>query len=444
MTPDRELPPFNLEAEMGLVGWSIIATPEEWADPTVQRVRKECFFQADHQVIWQVVSEQRKAGKPTDAVTLTNVLKSRHLLEEIGGKEYLSQCVRIVVGPAAGPPWAKIVLEMHQRRQLIALSQDILRKVHEAMPDDGAQAIATSAASEVTRIMAENGGSRIVSLREAADEVITEKMAGTQQRIRTHIGELDSLIGGLAPGKMHLIGGRPGMGKSQLLKQMLLNIARQQTPVGLVTIEEGRGKVAENMLSQVSQVHNHRIAYNDMTPEEWQTVIARSADLSIPFFIEDSEYTISGVERAITVLAVRHRCRVIGIDYIQLIDGERDAGRTEIVTHLSNSLKRQFKRHNIAGVVACQLNRGSDKMSRKPALHDLRDSGALEQDGDCIILLHREDYYHAEEGYTRTELLEADVAKNKDGKRGVAELWFRPEYQQICDYGDRVAQVVQL
>ncbi len=248
------------------------------------------------------------------------------------------------------------------------------------------------------------------------------------------------MIGGLRIRGTTLVGGKPGMGKSALSKQILENIARAGVCVGLITVEEDRYKVATNRLASASGVPNNRIAQAKTTAQELVKVFDGIASLPAnKFFIIDVARKLSEIVAAAHLLATKHGCKVIAVDHVHIVDGEKDVreNREREISKISSTLKLLWKSLEVAGVEACQLNRGAG--SERPTMANLRDSGTLEADGDIILLLHREDYYRKKEWKPgqpppqMDDVLEVIVGKNKDGAEGTIKAHFNESTQTVSD-----------
>jgi len=253
------------------------------------------------------------------------------------------------------------------------------------------------------------------------------------RRIPTGIRDLDKLIGGLRVGGKTIIGAKPGMGKSLLLKQIGLNLTRRGVRFGVISVEESKFKIAENTLSNQSGVINNRIAFGKLDDSEWRRLAAALPELAqLPFFICDTVRKLSAIIAAIHVMKYEHGCEVIAVDHLHIIDGESDDNREREISKISAELKWVWKDLGVAGIEAAQLNRASGK--DRPSLASLRDSGSLEQDADVVLLLHREDYYRdAKSKVPPTNVLECLIPKNKDGAPGNVRVNYDGARQQVSD-----------
>lgn len=432
------LPPHNTEAEQCTIASMMLCiTAQEFG-----RIRRmllgDYFYQADHQIIFEAMCGVWDSGRHCDAVILREALLKRQLLDEIGGAAYLAKLLDTVPAPTHGEYYAKIVKENYLLRVCIATSNEILWDCFRPSATDSSIEIATKAVRTLSAIVAERDTNKIISLSDAMRTVVDRERGEHVRRLSTGLVDLDNLVGGLPRGKFTQVGARPGMGKSLILKQILRNAALAGDPVGIVSIEETSEKIAENCLSAASGIENNHIAYGNLSPEEWREIVTAQAKMNeVKFFISDQPTKLSEVESAITMLAVDHKCSIVAVDYIQCIDaGEQNENRE--ITLVSRTIKAAFKRLNVAGLVAVQLNRGPTVGDgRRPALKDLRGSGSLEQDGDLILLLHSEDYYRRERGDgMRDHKLEIIVAKNKDGPQSDVPVRVDLKTQRVTDWHD--------
>jgi replicative DNA helicase len=267
-------------------------------------------------------------------------------------------------------------------------------------------------------------------------EVMDPAAAGAEEFIPTGIESLDAQIGGWLRGGKHLIGGKAGMGKSALMKQAALNCAAAGRTVGFISVEESRRKVIRNMLANLADVPNNRLAFRTLYPTDHAKVEAASERLSgMPLHVVDAARKLTEISAAVHRLAVEKGAEVIFVDHLHLIDGETDDNREREISKISAELKVLWRRLNVAGVEAAQLNRKGGR--DRPGMENLRDSGSLEFDSDVILLLHREDYYNrTEPSYTPDKILECNIAKNKDGATAILPLGFDESRLMILNRAD--------
>lgn len=435
------LPPHSADAEAALLASMALAVDRSVVAQVRGMIDREAFFQSDHQVIYDVLVDLHTARKGITALIVREELARRGQLEEVGGTAFVAQVLSTEYTSAHFARYAGIVREKWLLRQLITVCNDGLRAAYAPLEgDESADDLFAELSRRAGKIAAGGKASQVYRLGHVAREVLTLSKSGEfVRRIRTGIEGLDRVIGGLRRGGKNLIGGKPGMGKSLLLKQVLRNIAADGVPVGLITVEEDRFKVAENALSAASGIPNNRIAFGNLSPEEYAAAEATLPAIDgLPFFIVDSARKLSRIVAMANVLATQHKCEVIGVDHVHIVGTESpDENRERQISEISAGLKWAWKELGVAGVEAAQLNRKSGK--ERPALDSLRDSGSLEQDGDVILLLHREDYYRrldCKPGQSAPEMdgvLEVIVAKNKDGATGLIPLQLDEATQTVTD-----------
>lgn len=437
MADFERLPPQNTDAEKCVIASMAL---DHTVIPVVRGIlNKEEFFQTDHQVMFAVLCEMHSAGRSIDAVTMRAELQRRGLLDEVGGTAYIAECLNAIPTSAHALHYAGIVKEKATWRAIITTSNELLREAYAPQgEDDAAPSVAAEYARRLSRIAAEGKANEVVKLGDVACDVIRRLDEGeTARYIRTGLMKLDDMIGGLRIGGKTIVGGKPGMGKSLLLKQMLRNIARRM-PVGLITVEEDREKIAENALSSESGVPNNRIAFNRLREGDAEKLTASMPALDgLPFYIIDTARKLSRIIAAANTLAVQYGCKVIGVDHLHIIDaevGQKNPNREYEISQISGDLKWAWRELNVAGIEAAQLNRKDGR--ERPNIESLRGSGSLGQDGDTILLLHREDYYRKEDNAPADQfdgVLEVIVAKNKSGSSAHVELYIEEATQTITD-----------
>ena len=429
------LPPHSLPAEMCLLGALMLSGDDValWARVT-EAVDAASFFQADHRTIFVALADLRRRRRAIDGVTLCDTLADRGELEDVGGRAYVGQILNAVPSAAHGDHYAAIVRGKARRRDAIRLANDAQRAAYEAFDDDELDAALAKVSRGVSQLMTVGRAREVHQLGDLCGRAYDDRDKSVEL-IPTGIETLDRMFGGLPIGGNTLVGGKPSHGKSAIIKQALLNIAGRGVPVGLITVEETGGKVAVNMLSNRSGVVNARLAYHTATPGEWDRVRAVLPELGgMPFHVVDSASTLTAIVAMAERLAVEQGCKVIAVDHLHIVNGEQQRGesREQVVGRISSTLKTLWKQLRVAGVGACQLNRGSG--DDRPTMANLRDSGTLEQDGDTIVLVHREDVRRKQTGEGDLDgLAEAIVVKNKTGGCGTAVLRMDEARQRITD-----------
>lgn len=424
--------PNDLDAERCVIASAAI--DEQIRAQILATITPADFYSTDHQIIFGAICDMHRRGQPIDIVLIRGELERRHLLGDVGGSTHLGQILNALPSAAHGEHYAARVKDCAILRAVISAGHEMIRLATAPSRDPRGAELALSISSKLLALAADGGNKEPISLGQAVAELVEHLEDPQPTRITTGLTHLDTLVGGVPMGGFTIIAGEPGMGKSQLIKQIAHNAAATGVRCGIVTIEENRRKIAGNYLSSATKIPNNRIAYRKLTADDWQKVprgIIEADKLRI--WIQDASFSLPEIEAAVQHLHAKYGCTLIAIDHLHLIDIDGERTREREVSKISSGLKRLFRRLNVAGVAAAQLNRSHDRGSR-PELRSLRDSGTLEADGDLICLLYREDYHRMREpGYIPNKVLECAVAKNKDGPQGTARLHFDASTQTVSD-----------
>lgn len=455
IAPFDRLPPHSVEAEMCVIGALLLAGEDAAVVAGIRAtVSAGDFFQADHQILFVAACDVYDRCRTLDAMLLREELVRRQTLGDVGGVAYLAEILHAVPNARAGAHYAHDVREKSVLRRLIAGASDVLRRAYGPMNGTRADELARDFLAQLHGVAEGRCADTIVKLDRVIADILNDRANGIANTVRTGLNELDATCAGGLPARGYtVLAGRPGMGKSQLGKQIARNVAGglperrdaygdvigpAQPPIacGIVTVEELNRKIGCNYLSAVSGVENNRVVNNTCSENEWQLVKDAAPDLAgLPVYLTDRPIHLADVESVITTMVTRFRCGFIFVDYLQLIQGPEAANKEQEIARISTTLKNLGKTLGVTMVVAAQLSRANEAGGvRRPELRDLRHSGQIEQDGDLIVLLHRDDYYHCkEENFVPTHVLEAIVAKNKNGPMGTALLHFEGKFQTVRD-----------
>lgn len=441
MTPFDKLPPQNPQAEKCLLGALLLAgfdNPVAWAE-AMQQITRADFYVNEHALVFDAVTAVQKAGRPVDGQTVMAEMRQRSTFEQVGGTAFLSELLNAVPSASHAAQYAKIVRDMSVGRSMLRLAESAMRDVFNPMGRSYADLVASNAAAFSE--LATNGTPHAIRrLGEEAMDWYEEAQSGKPAPLLlTGFLEIDDVIGGMPIGGFTQIGGRPGMGKSALGKVIALNLASAGTPVGIVSIEETGRKIATNAVSNVGGIESWRIQRGKLASEDMTRALEGVNKLyNWPLFIADYPVKLADVETAIAMLVQKYGCRCVFVDHLHLIAGDEASNRTQEVTKISAALKATAKRLQIALVAMCQLNRASNRSEYmdRPTLREWRDSGALEQDGDVIMAVFREDEVRKQlkkdEPYDGK--MEVHVLKNKYGRCGEIPLAWDGDYQSLRNW----------
>jgi replicative DNA helicase len=424
------LPPQNLEAEQALIG-SVLHLPR-MLDEVLPVVRLDDLYREEHQTIWRRIVAMYQRGGTIDFVTLADELAMDTPEMSRAVTHWtlrLGEFMEYTPGPANALEYAHIVHGYGTKRRLIEAADAIIADAYRN--DQTADEIAESAERGIFAVTEDRIGNDVVHVGDAA-KLATDRLDARRTGtvgLSTGLAGLDEYLDGLKPEEVTILAARPSMGKTQVAINVLEWVTMHlQVPALFISLEMGRADIAERFLSSRSGVPSRRLRDpNRMTSEEMARLGETYSDLrQAPLWIDDSP-TRSAL--AITATARRYKSRhgvgLVVIDYLQLIEPEeaRDT-RQEQVAKISRRLKNLARILKVPVVSLCQLNRAvEDRDKRTPRLSDLRDSGALEQDADNVLLLHRPEYYKPGDRPGEADLI---VAKNRNGPTGTVALrWLR-------------------
>lgn len=434
----EKLPPQNLDAERSVLGCILLLN--EAIDEVADVLQARHFYSDVHQRIYAAVHDMYENGMHAiDVVTLAEELDKRSELDEIGGVAYLSEILETVPHAAHAKYYADIVCDKWVQRSLIYACSEILRESYEA-----------SGETEDILQRAEQSIFRILEQRESAEKLdIKEILLDAWSRIeeRTHIEgaisglstgffDLDKITSGLQPTELIILAARPSMGKTALVCNIAEAVAREsKRGVLIFSLEQSKLDLAERLLCSCSQIDGHALRAGDLDESERTEVLKACSELSeLPVFIDDqpgrSMAQIGALSRR---LKRRHDIGLVIVDYLQLIEPEQmSAPREQQIAQITRRLKFLAKDLNLPIIALAQLNRGVElREDKRPRLADLRESGAIEQDADLVMFLHRPEAYEPTDRPGEADLI---VAKHRSGPTGIVRLTWRKEVMRFEDY----------
>jgi replicative DNA helicase len=432
------VPPHSAEAEQAVLG-GLLLDNSTW-DAIADRLTAEDFYRRDHQQIFAAIAELTARSEPADAVTLAEYLAAKGQADETGGLAYLAGLARETPTAANIRAYADIVRERSLLRQLIRVSGEIAASAYES-EGRPAKDLVDDAERRVFEI-AESGrrtGSGFVPLRDVLGATIDRldmlhQSQGQLTGVATGYTELDRMTAGLQPGDLVIVAGRPSMGKTTLALNIAENAAiAGNTPVAVFSMEMSREQLSMRMISSLGRVDQSHLRTGMFGDEDWARINSAIAQMKVaPVYIDDSG--------ALTPTEVRARARrlsrerglgLIVVDYLQLmqVPGTKENRATEI-SEISRSLKALAKELKVPVIALSQLNRSVEQRTdKKPVMSDLRESGAIEQDADVIMLIYREEVYEPET--PRKGIADIIIAKQRNGPTGEVHLTFLGKYTRF-------------
>lgn len=442
---DRPLP-HNLEAERAVLG-CLLLDPEMALEPVRTVLRDSAsFHDPRHQRIYSaILGLCREATTPAiDILTVTHALEKSEELESAGGQTYIAEVGGVVVTAANVEHYVEIVHQNAVLRRLIETSCDVVQKCYE--PQQSVRALVDEIESEILKITESHAAGRgIVPVGEVVMDAIEhiDKLRKNDPDITgisTGYDSLDHVIMGLRPTEMIVLAARPSIGKTALALNIAENIAlgSRRVPVGIFSLEMGTKQLVLRFISSLARINMGDIRHCAMPRSRWDDIANAGHRLKeAPLYIDDSASGLDVIEirsRARRMKA-EHDIGVLFIDYLQLIrptGGNRSTTRENEVAAISGGIKGLARELDIPIVVLAQLNRQAEQAGGRPKLSHLRESGAIEQDADIVMLLHRErDVGNTSLDVQGAQDAEVIVAKHRNGQTGTAELLFIPAFTRF-------------
>jgi replicative DNA helicase len=424
------LPPQNLEAERSVLGSMLL--DNDVLHEIVPILGVSDFYRDVHQTIYQAIRDLYDEGKGIDAVTLADELIRRDQFDKIGGDETVTEIVDSVPHAANAKYYAKIVRERAISRQLIDGATEIIRDGYSNQYT--AQELLELAERKIFAIAEEQIQGDTLELKDlitqAMDAIAARAESGghTITGVGSGLIDLDDITGGFQPGQLVVLAARPSMGKTALALNICDHAAiERKTTVLCVSLEMGHQEIAERLLCARSRVDGHKLRTGmGLGNREMGQLGKAFGELSkgAPIFIDDTPArNMLQITASARRLRLRSKLGLIVVDYIQLVDSE-DAreSRQEQIAKISRRLKTLARELEVPVIALSQLNRAVEsREDRRPRMADLRESGAIEQDADIVLLLHRPEYYDAND---RPGIAELIVAKNRNGRTGDVPMTF--------------------
>ena len=437
--------PANVDAERAVLG-SILLKPDV-CDDIALLVRPEDFFDESHQLLYRHLLELHDSGKRIDTTIVVERLRSRGDFDRVGGVATLTEALESVPHAAHATHYATIVRDKSMLRSLIDAGTDILRDAYDAV-DEPRQLLAR-AEERIFSILERRSSAEARPIQTVLEEVMVRMDARMRNEqaiggVETGFTDLDTLCGGLHNSELAILAARPSMGKTALAMNIAEHVAiTARQPVLFVSLEMACLELADRLLCSAAQVNGHRLRNGTISQEDRRRLVQKSAEIgSAPLFIDDTPgRTLTEIAAVARRLKRKHGLTLIVIDYLQLIepDNPRDP-RQEQVARIARRLKTMSRELDIPVLCLAQLNRQAEvSRDNRPRLNHLRESGAIEQDADVVMFVHREEYYQTnDEDRERVKgQAEIIVAKQRNGPIGDVKLLWQHDYTRFVNLEHR-------
>ncbi|XZE19157.1 replicative DNA helicase [Pirellulaceae bacterium SH449] len=440
-------PPFDLAAESGVLG-SLLLNPDVANELTLV-LRDSDFYDDANRKIYSAMIEMFDTGRKIDVTLLVSELKARGDFDLIGGAAYLAKLANSVPNAAHAVYYAEIVRTKATLRRLIDASTTILNEAYDETFD--AKELVSQAEQRIFQIQDErnaNSAAQVGDVLKTAMERIDLRMQGVQLNsgVMTHFTDFDAMTGGLHDGELIILAARPSMGKTAFAMNIAEQVAmRENAPVLFVSLEMNAVELVDRLLCSVAKVNGSRLRVGTISQDDQKRLISSAAKIATsPLYIDDAPSRtvseVAAVARRITQQELRkpngRKLGLIVIDYLQLLepDNPKDP-RQEQVAKIARRLKMLAREQKVPILCLSQLNRQSEEgKDHKPKLSHLRESGAIEQDADVVMFVHREGYYHrgedAEQYAGQAEII---IAKQRNGPVGDVEMIWEKDYTRFLN-----------
>lgn len=422
MTEPTDLvgPPQDIDAEMSVLGGMLLA--KDAVADAAEVVGRKDFYRPNHEDIFVAIMALYMRNEPADAVTVCAELARSGDLERVGGASYVHNLAHVVPSASTTRFYAELVKAKAVLRRLGSAGQQIGQLVHSgAGPADAVQ----QSRALVDACMDLNEGG-VFSMVETIDETLTTLM-DPPRFVATPWKSLNERMSGWRPGAQNVIGARPGIGKTVIGLQAALDLT-QHGNVLFVSMEMSRHELQVRAISQIASVSNRSLDRHDLTDNQWQKIADARQFMDLRLFIDDrAMQTPTTIRSSVRTVARAGKLVGVVVDYVQLMTDTSGLkrNRQEQVAEFSRALKLIAKDFDVPVITLSQLNRQSEgRNDKRPQISDMRESGALEQDADLVLLLHR-DMEKAPDD------MHISVAKNRHGVTGSATFLFEGQYSRI-------------
>ncbi len=406
----------------------------------------ESFYEPRNQKVYEAIRELEMKEQPVDVWTVTEQLSKQGDLEEVGGPAYITELSSRVASSANIEYHARIIAQKFLARQLIHFASDVETKAFDETIDvDDLMQEAEGSLFELSQKNMKKDYTQIDPVIKSAIDVI-QKAAENKDGLTgvpTGYHKLDDITSGWQASDLVIVAGRPAMGKTSFALSMAKNIAADyKVPMAFFSLEMSNNQLVNRLISNVCEIQGSKILNGQLHPDEWDRLDKRVNNLlGAPLFIDDTPgLSVFELRTKARRLVREHGVKIIMIDYLQLMNanGMRFSSRQEEVSTISRSLKSLAKELDIPIIALSQLNRGVESREglegKRPQLSDLRESGAIEQDADMVIFVHRPEYYHIyqdDNGRDLHGMAQIIIAKHRKGATGDVLLTFRGEFTRF-------------
>ncbi|MCK4423542.1 MAG: replicative DNA helicase [Candidatus Omnitrophica bacterium] len=438
-----KLPPQNIEAEQSVLGAMLL--DEEAVIRVLEFLGSDQFYKESHHKIFSAMTDLFQKSRAVDLVTLTEELKKNDSLEAVGGAHYLTSLTDVVATTSHVEYHARIVKEKALLRNLINSSTKIIAECYKS--DIDADQALDEAEQMIFEIASGKVEGKAVSIKGLIPNTIEkiEQMFHRKEHVTgvpTGFHEIDVMTAGLQPSDLIIVAARPSMGKSAFVSCITENAAiHHKVPTAIFSLEMSTEQLVQRMLCSHARVDLSKVRTGYLEQRHFSDLAAAGGVLSeAPIFIDDTAgLSVLELRAKARRLKAQHNIGLITVDYLQLMQGRSSIdNRQQEISEISRSLKALARELDVPVIAVSQLSRAvENREGNKPRLSDLRESGALEQDADLVIMLYRSDYYSEDKASAQEGIVEVNIAKQRNGPVGTKNLTFLKEFTRFENYSAR-------
>ncbi|HTP79729.1 MAG TPA: replicative DNA helicase [Bacteroidota bacterium] len=439
VSTEGRVPPQAVEIEMAVLGAMLL--DKEAIAKAVEVIDDRAFYKPAHQSIFQAMTGLFERSEPVDLITLAEELRRRGELEKIGGEYYLTELTSKVSSGANVEFHAHIVLEKALMRQLIGTASAVMTRAYSETED--ALGLLDEAEQMVFEVSEQRMKKSFVSMNTAVHKTmdLLQSIHGKHSGVTgvpSGFTDLDNLTGGFQSSDLIIVAGRPSQGKTALVLSIARNasVLHDET-VGIFSLEMSSQQLVMRLMCAEARVDAHKVRTGRLPEDEWKKLSMSVGRLyKAKIFIDDTPaLSILELRAKARRLKAEHNVGIIIVDYLQLMQGPRNApSREQEISSISRSLKALAKEINIPVIALSQLNRALEaRNDKRPALADLRESGAIEQDADVVLFVHRPEMYGIQEqdGKSTEGMAEIIIGKQRNGPTDSVTLQFIRQYARF-------------
>jgi len=437
-----KVPPHSLEAEEALLGSALLS--RDAVSRLMEEVRPADFYSPSNQTVYEAMKGLFDTGKPIDTVTVSELIFKDSKNSTSINASYIARLVDNVPSSANFERYIEIVLEHSHRRkllkasgriELLAMAMD--KEIHSVL-DEAEQTIFTASDDAIG-----DGLVGVTDVLEGAIERIEEiENRGTGlSGLPTYFTDLDNYLSGLQDGNLAVIASRPSMGKSSLALNIGTNVAKEGKVVAFFSLEMTKEELVQRVLFSEAKVTSGDARKGQLGPEKWSRVVEAASKVNnLPLYFDDAPViTVTDIRAKSRRLKSAKNLDLIIVDYLQLMQSSSRDNRQQEIAEISRNLKNLARELKVPILALSQLNRAAEaREDKRPRLGDLRESGAIEQDADIVMMLYRDDYYNP--GTDVPGVAEVNIVKNRSGMTGKVELFFSKEFTQFSNYSRQEQQ----